>query len=133
MTFESSDEKRAFKRVPAAAVMEIRPLESAELILEQDALAPAETLNLSSGGLLFSTDQELEVGSLISIKLRLDSIYDLNVEWQRDGEDQGEQSLMAIGKVIRVKGAPEIGYEVGIRFEGISEKDAAALRVFLRE
>lgn len=125
------DDRRKFKRVPAAAVLEVRALSEADLKSEPTSQPDAETLDLSGGGLLLTTDSELRPGSLVSVRLDLDSIYDLNVAWTRGDHRERGKSVGAVGRVVRIKGAQEIGFEIAIEFVEIAWDDAEVLRGFI--
>ena len=123
-----TEDKRKYRRFPAAAIVEIR-LEGDP----NDVAAPAESLNVSSGGLLLSANEKLPIGGLVRLRLDLDSAYELNEGIERNGSPGGGRIIEATARVVRTKGAPEIGYEIAIAFEQIDPRDAEALDKLLEE
>jgi len=122
MTEMKKEEKRRYVRVPAAALIEIETAGGPDAPRE-----PAETLNMSIGGILFAADSELPVGRLIRFRLDLDSIFALNTGIERGEIIRTGYTIEAAGRVVRVKGAPEIGYEIAVSIENIKPEDAEAL------
>ena len=123
-----TEEKREYRRFPAAAVVEIR-LEGQS----GDAAEPAESLNVSSGGLLLSANEKLPIGDRVALRLDLDSAGELVKGSEPHGLPAGGRIIEASGRVVRVKGAPEIGFEIAIAFENINPGDAEALDMILRK
>lgn len=126
-TGENEQEQRAFKRIAATALMEILPLDE-EIPVESFY---AETLDMSTGGIMFATDREFKVGSLWKLKILLkDSAY-FNAGWPRKDSSDREEAVPAIGSVVWTKGAKEIGFDVAMKLVHIQERHAAALNDFL--
>lgn len=129
MTNAENDEKeqRAFKRIAATALMEILPLEKE---IPVDSFY-AETLDMSSGGIMFATDRKFKVGSLWKLKILLkDSAY-FNAGWHRQDSANREEAVPAIGSVVWIKGAKETGFDVAMKIVHIDERHAVALNEFL--
>ncbi len=124
-------EKRVFRRIPAAAVLEVFLIEDASGIMANAPRRKAESLNISAGGVLLSTDIRLPVGTRVGLKLDLDSIYSMNADWQPGEGHEPAQAIEAVGKVVRVKGADEIGYEIALAFDELTGKNAKVLRDLL--
>lgn len=106
-------ERRRHKRVPAVA--------SLELVLPgrpEDRIY-AESIDISPGGILLSTDACMEVGSRVRIKLDLESLPPLNVGINQGPAPGNEKELVLSCRVVHVKGAEEIGFEIGLSFERI--------------
>ncbi len=125
-------ERRKFTRVAASAVLEIMQIDRADPELASDRYTPAESLNLSVGGLLLTTDLELDIGALVKMKLRLSEISAFKPAKERDRSGEAPD-LVAVGEVVRVRGAREIGFEVAVRFVAIHDGDVAALRRLVGE
>ena len=124
-------EKRVFRRIPASAVLELFLIEEANGTLAKAPRRQAESLNISAGGILLNADIRLPIGMRVGLKLDLESIYSMNADWEPDKDHETAQSIEAIGKVVRVKGAEEIGYEIALAFDDMSGKDAKVLRELL--
>lgn len=119
-------DRREFKRIAATALVEIHPLDE-DIPVES---IYAETLNMSVSGIMFATDREFEVGTLWKLKFLLkDSAY-FNADWSRRSGVK-EQAVPAIARVVWIKGAKEIGFDVAMKLIHIQERHEAALDSFL--
>jgi hypothetical protein len=61
-----------------------------------------KTINISSTGVLFSSQHDLVVGTLL----------ELSIEWPAGGEGEKAHSLVAFGRVARAS-----GYQLALRME----------------
>ena len=113
-------------------MLEIMQINGTDPDLVWDKYTPAESLNLSVGGLLLNTSLDLYVGALVKIKLRLDEISAFKPEVGSDRSVE-EPDLVAVGEVVRISGDHEIGFEVAVKFVAIHEGDVAALRHLIGE
>jgi hypothetical protein len=131
MSPEEWKEKRRFRRTPAAAAIEVFPVGPS--VSEEPPILEAESLNLSPGGVLLSVDDEIPVGARVGLRLDIDSVYTLNVDWEAvDVDITGKRhKLGLVGKVVRTKGAPELGWEVAISFEDVEKNDLNSLQRML--
>jgi c-di-GMP-binding flagellar brake protein YcgR len=125
----SVDERRRYKRIPTTAIVEIGPAEKQM----PDKHVTAETLNMSPGGLLFCSDHAFEVGSRWKLKMLLERSRTLNADWELRNHRIDRPSAVAVCRVVRTHGAPEIGYEVAVEFESIDAEHAEAVKAFLAE
>jgi c-di-GMP-binding flagellar brake protein YcgR len=131
MNSNSWMEKRIFHRIPAAAVLEIFLIEKSNGDRSSAQKRRAESLNISAGGILLSTDIALPVGMQVGLLLDLESIHRMNVGWRAEEGHEPAPAIEAIGRVVRVKGAEEIGYEIALAFDEMNGKDAQVLKQFL--
>ena len=92
-------ERRRFKRLPAGAEVTIRPARARRS-------ARATSTNLSGGGILFSSDQPLEVGAVVDIVVE---------PGNHPGFARSFEPLQARIRIVRVKGK-EAPYEVAGEF-----------------
>ena len=111
-------EKRRFKRFPAEGILEIVVLdkESAKKAIRR----PAKSLNMSVGGVLLTTEQEIPVDTAVLLKLDFAMVTG----------SPNKRIIEAVGRVAR-GGKTDKGYEIGVCFEGVSEDDAEALRLMV--
>ena len=123
-----TDERRKFARIPAAAIVEIAQAD------EQDKRVLVETLDISAGGILFSSNRFYEAGSRWNLTLRLDESIKLNPDWNAEAEKSGDfQIVNTLCEIVRVKGSEEIGYDVAAQFVHIDENETEAVKKFLAE
>jgi c-di-GMP-binding flagellar brake protein YcgR len=124
-------EKRLFRRIPAAAVLEVFLIEKTNGDMRSAPKRKAESLNISAGGILLSTDIALPVGMQVGLVLDVESVYRMNPD-RRIEDSRGQPPVIeAVCRVVRVKGAEEIGYEIALAFESVKDGDAEALQRLL--
>lgn len=127
---EKMDEKREFPRIPAAAIVEIKPVAESS---DREGVE-VETLDMSAGGISFSTDRLFETGSRWNLTLRLDESLRRNPDWNPAADETGEfRNVTTVCEIVRIKGSDEIGYDAAARFVHIDDKDAASVQKFLAE
>ena len=123
-----TEERREFARIPAAAIVEIAPVD------ETDDRLSVETLDISAGGILFSSDRPFETGSRWDLTLRLDESIKLNPNWNAEAEHRVRfRNIHTLCEIVRVKGSEEIGFDVAARFVHIADDDTEAVKNFLAE
>ena len=121
-----TQERREFARIPAAAIVEIAPAD------ETEKGVSVETLDMSAGGILFSSDRAFETGSRWKLILRLDESIKLNPNWNAEHRARF-RNIHTLCEIVRAKGSDEIGFDVAARFVQIDENDAEAVKSFLAE
>ncbi len=123
----SGGERREANRLDASAALRIVPIYGADPDLNSSRSAPAKALNLSCNGILFTTDRELDVGTLVKTEIQIDDIPAFKRAAKRDSSGR-EADLVAVGEVKRINRVRGVGFEVAVNFVAIDEGDSAALR-----
>ncbi len=100
--------RRSFKRVKAALPGQFRDLTG--------EYEPLITMDISAGGLLFRTDRDLPIGSLVEVILPLPGT---------------ERGIITVGRVVRTDEGPD-GFTVGVSFTDIGTGDHALLTDYIR-
>lgn len=108
-----SENRRRHLRVAQVADMEIIPLSTDN----GGGVIRGRSLNLSTTGMLFSTDAPLPVGGKVQIKIRL--------------EPETESHLMLIGKVVRTEMSPAGEVDVGVSFIDVEDGLKSAISGFI--
>jgi diguanylate cyclase (GGDEF)-like protein len=101
---------RSYRRIRGALSGSFR-------IISQDAHAMT-TLQLSEGGLLFSSDHEVPVGSLIDVSIRL---------------PESEEEIAAAGRVVTVGPTAPGRYEAAVELTELASRSRGRLSRFVRE
>jgi len=116
MAGEKQEEKRRFKRFPSEGIIDIVVLDKSEA---NDLIrSKAKSVNMSVGGVLLCTDQEIPAGKSVLMKLDIDL-----------GSGLGSDRVVeAVGRVVRSQRSKDSGYEIAVCFEGVTQDDADALR-----
>ena len=120
-------ERREAKRLAASAALKIVPIYGADPDLNSSRSAPAKALNLSCNGILFTTDRELDIGTLVKTRIQTEDIPAFKRAAEKDGSRR-EPDLVAVGEVKRVNKVRGVGFEVAVNFVAIDEGDLATLR-----
>lgn len=122
-------DKRAFGRSEKAIFVELIPLEAGGA----SRRARMEALDISQGGLRLTCDQELPLQSRWRVSLLLAESATLNADWELRHYEPQTKEVTAIAQVVRSHGAPEIGYEIALKFENLSSVEAEEVKRFMRE
>jgi c-di-GMP-binding flagellar brake protein YcgR len=125
----SGDEKRAFGRLEKAAFVELTPAD----VSGGAHLARMEALDISRGGIRLACDVEMPQGSRWKVSLLLAESATLNADWELRHYEPQRKVVSATARVVRSHGAPEIGYEVALQFENLTEDEADEIAHFMRE
>jgi diguanylate cyclase (GGDEF)-like protein len=104
-----SEERREFYRVEAALVGKVGLLE--------DQSHPLTTLNVSDGGILFSTRHPLDVGSMVQLELKLNK--------------KNSPALECVVRVVRVIEEAH-GYEVGAKIIDMDRDTRRRFQAFVK-
>lgn len=124
-------ELRQFKRIPSAAIFEIVAVDDSNSSQKSGEKTDAESLNMSAGGVMFSSDIKFEKGAVLKIKIKLAESHEMNPGWDKKELESEVPVLDVVGTVVRVVGAEEIGYDIAVEFTTINPKQQEALRRFL--
>lgn len=87
--------------------------------------------DVSGGGLLLSSEQEIPLGTLLKLEARLPG-------WGKHQHAYGptheldQRPLVAVGQVVRVESMDDGTYELGIKFLNVYPDDQAALLRFIQ-
>ena len=100
--------RRSYQRVKAALPGQYRDLSG--------EYEPLITMDISAGGLLFRTDRDLGIGSLVEVILPLPGT---------------ERGIITVGRVVRTDEGPD-GFTVGVSFTDIGTGDHALLTDYIR-
>lgn len=122
--FEGNDERRQFPRYSKDITVDINGrvfpvIEKLEEI--------AEGKDISVGGLCFKSPVSHEKGARLSMSVRITKTED---EKRQSGliVSKASTPIVTVGEVVRCSDLPdEDGYEIGIRFVEIEEKDLRTL------
>ena len=123
------EERRQYKRIASTALVELKPVDKTT---DHDRVS-VETLEISTGGILFSSDRSFEIGSRWRLRILIGQSTTYNPDWELKHFDIDEPVLSAVCKIVRQKGAREIGYDIAAVFESIENGHAEELQKFLDE
>ncbi len=119
------EEKRRHKRVNLSGYIKIARLN----IGTNNSYLKGKYLNVSQGGILFQSTEEIEVGSLLKIEFSLPENKVLAAKYREFLNLEGKKTVI-IGKVVRVN-RKKNNYELGIQFINMYEGDMVNFQRFL--
>ncbi|HUX05777.1 MAG TPA: PilZ domain-containing protein [Acidobacteriota bacterium] len=108
MTDNKKDQRR-YHRFNAAGGSEVVLLDESGKTMRR----AGESLNMSVGGLLISTNEKLPLGATVLLKLNLD--------------EPAERKFEAFGRISRISERSDGGYDIAVTFEAVEGKESAEL------
>lgn len=117
---ETAKERRRHVRVDSANGVRYRIL-AEKVFKESEDKRPhsASDKNISGGGILIETDEDVPMGALIGLEVKLKKV---------------EFPLFVVGEVVRKEGPDENGkYGVGVKFVRVSENDTLEIFNYMVE
>lgn len=124
-----SAEKRKFNRMQMDQLAEFREY---DLQKGDSALIPSNLKNVSGSGVLFETENPLEVGTLIKMKLKIPGWEKYKSEFIKPDWKSTSEPLVTLGYVARVEETEkDESYETGVDFVCMDEKHKQALMQFI--
>lgn len=93
----------------------------------------AVTKNYSAGGILFETNAQFDVGSLLKLEISIPGWERFKAEFYKDGTSYGEP-LVILATVVRVEALADEGlFDIGVCFSAIDEGHRWALLKYIEE
>lgn len=116
------ENRRSHERVAAAVKMIIKREDDDSHLITNET----ESLDISESGILLNSDVALPDGMPIRIELHLSESLRMNANWPTI-EDSFSQDVIIPAKVVRSRGAEEIGYQVAISFNDDTDTEKLKL------
>ena len=125
---DNLENRREFARILTTAITEVEPVNGDM----EDHHLTTETLDLSTGGILFCADKKFELGSKWKLKIRLEDSQNLNADWELKNFHIDMPIVTVVCEIVRQNGADEIGYEVAAKFISIDPDSVQQVESYLR-
>ncbi|MBF0385270.1 MAG: PilZ domain-containing protein [Candidatus Omnitrophica bacterium] len=116
-----NSERRAYARLEAKDIVNCSKFSAKELFSAGISLdLRAVTKNISGGGVLFESDEKMEVGDLLKIEISLNGWDKFKQEFYRPDNMTVSPPLVVLGTVVRVESIPdENKFDIGVCFAAI--------------
>jgi c-di-GMP-binding flagellar brake protein YcgR len=114
------EDKRAFTRMDKSISLYYKVYKSQEELIKKVPVPEEESItkNISAGGLLFTSDKALAVGSILDLKMEL---------------PDGEGTIHCLAKVVRTEETEEgRSYDIGICFLDIASSHRARINRYIQ-
>jgi len=116
------EERREFLRIDCLVETHILSITENDELENNDAL----TKNISASGVLFKTEKKYQVDTIVSIEIFPGVLNELDENRAKIIKTRG----YVLGKVVRIEGVEEEGYECAVAFISFNEEDQEYLRLF---
>ncbi|NLO92307.1 MAG: PilZ domain-containing protein [Elusimicrobia bacterium] len=90
------------------------------------------TKNLSGGGLLFVSKQQLKLGDLLRLEIDLSGWEKYKPEFYKPEATASSKPLVILASVTRIEALNDGTFEIGVAFSGMDEGHRVALVKFLK-
>jgi hypothetical protein len=108
----SENNRREHERVAAAVKLIVKSLDDDSHLVTSET----ESLDISESGILLNSDTDLPNNLPVKMELHLSDSIRMNPDWPKIDEFFSEDIVMP-ARVVRSKGAREIGYQIAFSFE----------------
>lgn len=122
-------EKREYTRLPKTFRVEIRKL---AFPLHAHKAQVVESVDISAGGLRVAARGSFELGDKLQVRVFIPSLNKFHPGFLKVFESDADQSMQAIGEVVRMDGSVGGGVMLGIKFVDVDQDDWKALHLKLQ-
>ena len=124
-----TSERRNYYRIPMNHMIEFKEFDFSA----DSGFASSKLKDVSGGGVLFESNENIPVGTLIQMKLDIPNWHRYKTEFKKPDWISGGEQLVALGYVVRVEEIDEGRYDLGVVFECMDDDHANALGKYIEE
>lgn len=116
-------ELRSYRRMPLEAEVNF-----SEIAFDKEAsVIKTKYKDVSGGGLLLTSSQELPLGTLIKLEIRVPGLAKHMTHSFESIQNLMQKPLVAVGQIVRIEALDDGQYDLGIKFLNVYPDDLNAL------